>query len=209
MAVPNSKATLIQYCKRQLGFPVVEINVDDDQADDVIDDSLQFFTEYHYDGTIRTYLKHLITQAEIDNQLTNSTLTSSTQGGSDNGATNWLEGNNYIELIENRGLSSLRITENASAETKTMDDIREEMAALQNTVLSKSPIELFLWFQDLFDPERTLPWDTLSETDNQSILQDMLLIQEDGFPELLESAQPEVNVDVLLNNPIFTNLFIE
>ena len=68
MAVPNSKATLIQYCKRQLGIPVVEINVDDDQADDVIDDSLQFFTEYHYDGTIRTYLKHLITQAEIDKQ---------------------------------------------------------------------------------------------------------------------------------------------
>ena len=117
------------------------------------------------------------------------------------------EGNNYIELIENRGLSSLRITENASAETKTMDDIREEMAALQNTVLSKSPIELFLWFQDLFDPERTLPWDTLSETDNQSILQDMLLIQEGGFPELLESAQPEVNVDRLLNNPIFISLF--
>ena len=65
MAIPASKAELLSYCKRQLGAPVVEINVDDDQADDVLDDSLQFFTEYHYDGTIRTYLKHQITQSEI------------------------------------------------------------------------------------------------------------------------------------------------
>ena len=61
MAIPNTKATLLSYCKRQLGYPVVEINVDDDQADDVMDDALQYFAEYHYDGTIRTYLKHQIT----------------------------------------------------------------------------------------------------------------------------------------------------
>ena len=94
MAIPTTKAQLLSYAKRQLGEPVVEINVDDDQADDIIDDALQFFTEYHYDGTIRTYLKHQITQSEIDNQKTNSNVTSSTSGGSDNGATTWLEGNN-------------------------------------------------------------------------------------------------------------------
>ena len=125
MAVPNSKATLIQYCKRQLGYPVVEINVDDDQADDVIDDSLQFFTEYHYDGTIRTYLKHLITQAEIDNQKTNSTITSSTQGGSDNGATNWLEGNNFIELPESI-MSVVRVLDINNG-TNNMFDLRYQL----------------------------------------------------------------------------------
>ena len=125
MAVPNSKATLIQYCKRQLGYPVVEINVDDDQADDVIDDSLQFFTEYHYDGTIRTYLKHLITQTEIDNQKTNSTITSSTQGGSDNGATNWLEGNNYIELPESI-MSVVRVLDINNG-TSNMFDLRYQL----------------------------------------------------------------------------------
>ena len=52
MAIPNSKSTLISYCKRQLGSPVVEINVDDDQADDIMDDALQFFNEYHYDGSL-------------------------------------------------------------------------------------------------------------------------------------------------------------
>jgi len=72
MAIPTTKAQLLSYAKRQLGEPVVEINVDDDQADDILDDALQFFTEYHYDGTIRTYLKHQITQSEIDNQKTHT-----------------------------------------------------------------------------------------------------------------------------------------
>ena len=70
MATPTSKAELISYCKRQLGAPVVEINVDADQADDIMDDAIQFYNEYHYDGSIRTYLKHQITQTEIDNQKT-------------------------------------------------------------------------------------------------------------------------------------------
>ena len=100
MATPATKAQLLSYCKRQLGYPVVEINVDDDQADDVLDDALQYFSEYHYDGTIRTYLKHQITTAEIANQKTNANVVSSSSGGSDSGATTWLEGNNYIELPE-------------------------------------------------------------------------------------------------------------
>ena len=48
MAIPATKAQLLSYCKRQLGAPVVEINVDDDQADDILDDAIQFFQEYHY-----------------------------------------------------------------------------------------------------------------------------------------------------------------
>ena len=82
MATPNTKATLISYCKRQLGAPVLEINVDDDQCDDLIDDAIQFFQEYHYDGALRTYLKHQITQTEIDNQKTNANVVSSSSGGS-------------------------------------------------------------------------------------------------------------------------------
>ena len=85
MATPNTKATLISYCKRQLGAPVLEINVDDDQCDDLIDDAIQFFQEYHYDGALRTYLKHQITQTEIDNQKTNANVVSSSSGGSDSG----------------------------------------------------------------------------------------------------------------------------
>ena len=126
MAIPNSKATLISYCKRQLGAPVVEINVDDDQADDIMDDALQFFEEYHYDGSIRTYLKHQITQTEIDNQKTNSTITSSTSGGSDNGATSWLEGNNYIELPESV-LSVVKVFNFQDKSTNNMFDLRYQL----------------------------------------------------------------------------------
>ena len=126
MAIPNSKATLISYCKRQLGAPVVEINVDDDQADDIMDDALQFFEEYHYDGSIRTYLKHQITQSEIDNQKTNSTITSSKSGGSDNGATSWLEGNNYIELPESV-LSVVKVFNFQDKSTNNMFDLRYQL----------------------------------------------------------------------------------
>ena len=40
MATPTSKASLIDYCKRRLGAPVIEINVDDDQVDDRVDEAL-------------------------------------------------------------------------------------------------------------------------------------------------------------------------
>ena len=53
MASPNSKATLKEYCLRQLGKPVIEINVDEDQVDDLIDDTIQIFQERVYDGVER------------------------------------------------------------------------------------------------------------------------------------------------------------
>ena len=96
MAKPSTREGFKDYCLRQLGAPVLEINVDDDQCDDLIDDAIQFFQEYHYDGALRTYLKHQITQTEIDNQKTNANVVSSSSGGSDSGGTTWLEGNNSV-----------------------------------------------------------------------------------------------------------------
>lgn len=58
MAKPNSKDTFKDYCLRQLGAPVIEINVDDDQLDDRVDEALQYYQEYHTDGTERFFLKH-------------------------------------------------------------------------------------------------------------------------------------------------------
>ena len=66
MAQPASRTDLINYCKRQLGAPVLEINVADEQIDDLVDDALQLFHERDYDGTIQTFLKYKITQADID-----------------------------------------------------------------------------------------------------------------------------------------------
>jgi len=67
MAKPNSRQTFIDYCLRSLGAPVIEINVDDDQLDDRVDEALQFYQAYHDDAIEKVYLKHEITQTDIDN----------------------------------------------------------------------------------------------------------------------------------------------
>jgi hypothetical protein len=66
MAQPASRTDLINYCKRQLGAPVLEINVADEQIDDLVDDALQYFHERHFDGVTQTFLKYKVTQADID-----------------------------------------------------------------------------------------------------------------------------------------------
>jgi len=66
MAKPATKQQLIDYCFRKLGAPVLEINVDDDQVDDLVDDAIQLFNERHFDGVERMYLKYEITQGDID-----------------------------------------------------------------------------------------------------------------------------------------------
>ncbi len=65
MAQPTSRSELKQYCLRQLGAPVLEINVAEEQCEDLIDDALQVWNERHYDGVTQVYYKHKITQAEI------------------------------------------------------------------------------------------------------------------------------------------------
>jgi hypothetical protein len=66
MAKPASRQELVNYCLRRLGAPVLEINVDDDQIDDLVDDALQLFYERHFDGVERMYLKYKLTQEDID-----------------------------------------------------------------------------------------------------------------------------------------------
>ena len=65
MTQPTSRATLKDYAKRQLGHPVVELNLDDDQMEDRIDDALEYFQEYHFDATEPTFLKHQITGSTL------------------------------------------------------------------------------------------------------------------------------------------------
>ena len=64
MSKPSTRQGLIDYSLRRLGYPVLEINVDDDQIDDIVDDAIQYFNERHYDGIERAFLKHKVTTAE-------------------------------------------------------------------------------------------------------------------------------------------------
>jgi hypothetical protein len=68
MAKITTRSQFKTYCLRKLGFPVIEINVDDDQVDDRIDEGLSFWRDYHYDGTEKLFMKHCITAEDIDRQ---------------------------------------------------------------------------------------------------------------------------------------------
>ena len=97
MAVPTTKATFKSYCLRALGSGVIDINISDDQADDRIDEALQYFGQYHYDGIEKMYLKHLITAAEVTRAQANTTTTGTDTVDTDITAS-FLEGNNFIPL---------------------------------------------------------------------------------------------------------------
>lgn len=71
MASPASRTELKDYCLRKLGFPVIDINLDEDQIDDRVDDALQKFREYHYDGTEEIYLAHQVTANNISDGYVN------------------------------------------------------------------------------------------------------------------------------------------
>ena len=64
----TTRQGLIDYCLRRLGSPVTEINVDDEQVSDRIDDAIEFFQEYHFDGVEKVFLKHEIKQVDINNE---------------------------------------------------------------------------------------------------------------------------------------------
>ena len=100
MATPNSKATFKEYIKRALGAPVLEINVDDDQFDDRIDEALQYFHNYHYDGSIKTYLKHQITNNKITSMKSDESFTETAAGNHAYTDEAFKQQQNYIVLPE-------------------------------------------------------------------------------------------------------------
>ena len=100
MTKPSSRQQLIDYSLRKLGFPVLEINVDDDQIDDLVDDALQYFQERHFDGIERTFLKHEITEANLETFKSGTTTTTGTQPTSSVGVVNpsFTETQNFLQL---------------------------------------------------------------------------------------------------------------
>ena len=107
MSQPASRSELITYCKRQLGAPVLEINVADEQIEDILDDAIQFFQERHFDGVYPTFLKYKLTENDIkrgrsrgdrtDNVgITTTTASATIDGGTTNFS--WTETGNYLQV---------------------------------------------------------------------------------------------------------------
>ena len=125
MAIPSTKATLKTYCLRALGYGVIDINVSDDQVDDRLDEALQYFAQYHYDGIERMYLKHQITQTEIDRAKTDASVTATDQVDGSITA-DWLEGKGYIP-IPDAVVSVIQVFPFDDSSTNNMFDIRYQM----------------------------------------------------------------------------------
>ena len=99
MANPNTRETLKQYALRALGKPVIEINVDEDQLEDRLDESLQYFAQYHTDGIRRTYLKYKLTsddKARLQNKTRSTESATDLEEGSV--STTHFEQDNYLVI---------------------------------------------------------------------------------------------------------------
>ena len=80
MAEPTTRIEFKAWCKRKLGYPVIDINVDDDQVDDRVDEAIQFWNEFMQNGQQRVYLKHKLTQEDINRAKTNTKETPTALG---------------------------------------------------------------------------------------------------------------------------------
>ena len=111
MAKPSTRQELIDYSLRQLGAPVLEINVDEDQIEDLVDDAIQFFNERHFDGVERMYLKYQLTEEDINRGTANNkadsdntvgivttTGTSTNVSGLGTVTSNFYETSNFIQV---------------------------------------------------------------------------------------------------------------
>lgn len=130
MSSPSSRQTLIDYCLRKLGFPVLEINIDDDQLEDRIDEAFQFYREFHYDAVELVYLKAQVTPSLV--QIAGVNAASFTNGeritGATSGATAIVHSNvssNRFQVYQVTGTftSSETITGGTSGTSATLSSI--------------------------------------------------------------------------------------
>ena len=125
MATPTTKSTFKDYCLRNLGFGVIDINVSDDQIDDRIDEALQYFSTYHFDQVEKMYLKYEITEADITRARGNTT-TSATDVSDTSVTASFSEGNNFIPLPSTI-LSVVQVFPMDNAASSNLFDIKYQM----------------------------------------------------------------------------------
>ena len=122
MANPASRAQLKEYALRNLGKPVIEINVDDAQLEDRLDEALQYFSQYHYDGVERVYLKYQLTESD-KTRLTSNTSLSATKNSI---SSSFTEQNNYL-IVPESVLAVNRIFNLSDKHNLNLFDVRYQL----------------------------------------------------------------------------------
>lgn len=125
MAIPSTRSTFKEYCLRSLGKPVIEINVDPDQVEDRIDEALQYFSQYHYDGIEKIYMKYQITEGDITRARGNNSGTSVTDVDGVTSAT-WYEQKNYIP-VPSTVMSIVQVFPFTDKSAMNMFDVRYQL----------------------------------------------------------------------------------
>ena len=127
MAIPTTKAEFGEWCLRRLGKPVVEVNVDSTQLDDRVDEALQFFAQFHMDGTERMYLKYELTDDDITRADVASDLETPITDKVDPGVVaSWFESKNYIPIPPSV-LSVLQVFPFSDRASMNMFDVRYQL----------------------------------------------------------------------------------
>jgi len=139
MAQPSTRQELIDYCKRKLGYPVLEINVADEQIEDLVDDAIQFFQERHFDGVYPTFYKYQVTQEDIDRGRAGfgSKATSSVGIASTSAVANivgtattftFYENSNYLQVPPNIiGINKIFMFDGANTITHNMFSVKYQL----------------------------------------------------------------------------------
>ena len=122
----TTRETLKQYALRALGKPVIEINVEDDQVEDRIDEALQYFAQYHYDGVERMYLKYQVTAADVTRARSDETLSTVTDTADSTVTAVFKEGKNYIP-IPSSVVSITRIFDFTDKASLNLFDVRYQL----------------------------------------------------------------------------------
>lgn len=74
MALPSSRTEFISYIKRELGEPVLCVNVDQEQIEDRVDYALSYYGDYHFDASEKHYLKHQLTANDFPEAVHSLTI---------------------------------------------------------------------------------------------------------------------------------------
>jgi hypothetical protein len=153
----STRQELIDYCLRRLGFPVIEINVDEDQISDRIDDAIQLWQEYHFDGSERVYIKKQLTGSSLNlaaNLASNYTVGEKVTGGTSGAtatvqtaATNVLTVDNvtgtFVESEVITGSDSGYITTSSSADAFVAGDLENGFIPIGDNILSVTKLFKF------------------------------------------------------------------
>ena len=199
MPIPSSRESIIEYAFRALGHPVVEVNVDHEQAQDRLDDALDYFVERHFDGVERAYFRYQITETDISNEFIDTDALGAVNGFGGDGPT----GKDIIAVN--------RILQFGDFANINMFDVRYQMALMDYFGINRglggnsslglasydSTKRYISLLTDFFQPEKNIRfskvtnklhidmnWDQEIQKDEYLIIEAYVKLDPEIFPEI-------------------------